>query len=58
VYEGADAIMLSAETASGHYPVEAVQMMERIAQQTQSDPGYQSALAAEHPDLQRTAADA
>lgn len=33
---GADAIMLSAETASGKYPVEAVQMMDRIARQTES----------------------
>ncbi|MDD5587429.1 MAG: pyruvate kinase [Alphaproteobacteria bacterium] len=58
VYEGADAIMLSAETASGEYPIEAVQMMDRIARQTQTDPGYYTGLALAHPDLQRTAADA
>ena len=33
---GADAVMLSAETASGRFPVEAVQMMDRIARQTES----------------------
>jgi pyruvate kinase len=33
---GADAVMLSAETASGKFPVEAVQMMDRIARQTES----------------------
>jgi len=58
VYEGADAIMLSAETANGQYPVEAVRMMDRITRQTQTDPEYFSVLAATHPDLERTAADA
>ena len=33
---GADAVMLSAETASGNFPIEAVQMMDRIARQTES----------------------
>lgn len=58
VYDGADAIMLSAESASGQYPVEAVAMMDRIACHTQEDPAYQQGLAAQHPDLQHTAADA
>lgn len=58
VYEGADAIMLSAETASGHYPVEAVHMMDRIARQTQTDPDYFVALTSGSFGLQRTAADA
>ena len=44
VYEGADAVMLSAESASGAYPVEAVQMMDRIAGTVESGPGYQNII--------------
>ena len=40
VYEGADAVMLSAETAVGQYPIEAVAMMDRIARRVQEDPLY------------------
>src|SRR3984957_3709840 len=58
VYDGADAIMLSAESASGQYPVEAVTMMDRIARHTQDDPAYHAGIAVQHPDLQHTAADA
>ena len=58
VYDGADAIMLSAESASGEYPIEAVTMMDRIAINTQGDPIYHKGLAAQHPDLQHTTADA
>jgi len=46
VYEGADAVMLSAETAVGQYPVEAVAMMDRIAQRVQQDPLYFATLDA------------
>ncbi|WP_029770651.1 pyruvate kinase [Pseudogulbenkiania sp. MAI-1] len=38
VYDGVDAVMLSAESAAGHYPAEAVSMMERIIRHTESDP--------------------
>ncbi|MFC4342862.1 pyruvate kinase [Cupriavidus numazuensis] len=37
VYDGVDAVMLSAESASGDYPVEAVQMMSRIIRNTERD---------------------
>ena len=40
VYDGADAIMLSAESASGQWPVEAVAMMNSIATSVEADPGY------------------
>ncbi|MFT4027208.1 MAG: pyruvate kinase [Novosphingobium sp.] len=40
VYDGADTVMLSAETASGAWPVEAVTIMHRIAMQVENDPGY------------------
>ncbi len=40
MYDGADAVMLSAETAAGAWPVEAVTIMDRIAKQVESDPGY------------------
>ena len=38
VYDGVDAVMLSAESASGAYPIEAVEMMDRILQSTERDP--------------------
>ncbi|WP_324749187.1 pyruvate kinase [Sphingomonas sp. LY54] len=40
VYDGADAIMLSAESASGQWPVEAVSIMNRIATTVEADPSY------------------
>jgi pyruvate kinase len=47
VYEGADAVMLSAETAAGAYPVEAVTMMDRIVRRVQADPLYSAGLHTE-----------
>jgi pyruvate kinase len=41
IYDGADAVMLSAESAAGSWPVEAVAMMDAIASQVEADPGYQ-----------------
>lgn len=48
VYEGADAVMLSAETASGKYPIEAVEMMHRIIARVERDPNWPSLMDAEH----------
>ncbi|HEY4988093.1 MAG TPA: pyruvate kinase, partial [Bradyrhizobium sp.] len=58
VFEGADAVMLSAETASGKYPIEAVQVMDRIAQSVESDPLYTSILEGQRNDPEETTADA
>jgi len=40
IYDGADAVMLSAETAAGAWPIEAVSIMDRIAQQVEGDPDF------------------
>ncbi len=44
VFEGADAIMLSAESAAGKWPTEAVMTMDRIAQNVESDPNYRDII--------------
>ena len=58
IYDGADAVMLSAESASGHYPVEAVCMMDRIICQTEADPFYRAAIEASRAEPGRDEADA
>jgi pyruvate kinase len=58
IFEGADAIMLSAESASGQYPVEAVSTMNRIAEEVESDPTYRSIIHAQRTDPEATGADA
>jgi pyruvate kinase len=58
VYEGADAVMLSAETATGHYPVESVAMMDRIARRVQQDPLYHSIMEGTRLEHEHTAPDA
>jgi pyruvate kinase len=58
VYDGADAVMLSAETAAGAYPVEAVTIMNRIIARVEHDPLYRAAMDATHPPPEHTASDA
>jgi pyruvate kinase len=58
VYEGADAVMLSAESASGAFPVEAVQMMDRIATTAESGALYQSIIESQRSAPEETTADA
>jgi pyruvate kinase len=49
VYEGADALMLSAESAVGDYPLEAVSMMDRIITRVEQDPRWPELMRAEYP---------
>ncbi len=58
IYDGADAVMLSAETASGEYPLEAVSIMGRIAADVEHDDLYRKIMDAEHPDPDQTSPDA
>ena len=58
VYEGADAVMLSAETAAGRYPVESVAIMDRIACRVQEDPLYYSILEGTRIEHEHTSPDA
>lgn len=58
VFEGADAVMLSAESAIGQYPVEAVAMMDRIARAVESDPHYRSIIDAQRYEPEATTPDA
>ncbi len=58
VFEGADAIMLSAESAVGDYPVEAVTMMDKIATQIEQDQNYDGIISAQRAEPEPTGADA
>ena len=58
VYDGADAVMLSAETAAGDYPLEAVEIMDRIIKRVEADPVFRQVLEAQHERPEPTAADA
>jgi pyruvate kinase len=58
VFDGADAVMLSAESASGAYPVEAVETMDRIACSVEDDELYHSMIEAQRGAPERTTPDA
>jgi pyruvate kinase len=58
IFDGADAIMLSAESASGQYPVEAVATMNRIAEEVEDDSAYLPSVHLLHTEPEPTGADA
>ena len=57
IYEGADAIMLSAESAAGDYPVEAVTTMDNVAIEVENDPTYIEVIEASRRAERHTVAD-
>jgi pyruvate kinase len=58
VFEGADAVMLSAESAVGKYPVEAVAMMNRIAEEVEGDGNFRRIIDAQRTEHESTISDA
>ncbi len=58
VYDGADAVMLSAESAAGQYPREAVNMMDRIIARVERDADWRRGIDAKRPAPERSSADA
>ncbi|HYZ23742.1 MAG TPA: pyruvate kinase [Rhodopila sp.] len=58
VYGGADAVMLSAESAAGQFPVEAVGIMDRIIREVEQDPAFRLVIDAAHPEPAATVPDA
>lgn len=58
IYEGADAVMLSAESAAGEYPLEAVRMMDNVAKEVEGDPSYAGIIEASRVAQRETVAEA
>jgi pyruvate kinase len=58
IYDGADAVMLSAESASGKYPLQAVRMMDSIIARTEADPYYAQSIEASQSPARAEIADA
>ena len=57
IYEGADAIMLSAESAAGSFPIEAVQTMDNVAQEVEADPTYTEIIESSRKAQRNSVAD-
>lgn len=58
IFEGADAVMLSAESAAGQWPVKAVETMNAIAVSVEGDPLYPGIISAQRKEPEATSADA
>lgn len=58
IYSGADAVMLSAESASGQFPLEAVSIMDSIIKEIENDPSWRTILEANHSTAEASTADA
>ena len=57
IYEGVDAVMLSAESAAGAYPIEAVATMNNVAMSCETDPTYRQVMVASRGGKRTTTAD-
>lgn len=57
IYEGTDAVMLSAESAAGGYPIEAVTTMNAVAVEVEADPTYREVVEASRGGTKATVAD-
>ena len=57
IYEGADAVMLSAESAAGQFPIEAVRTMDSVARSVEIDPTYREVIEASRKADRKTVAD-